>query len=178
MRAVLFIAFSGAVWAQQVGAQESDDARSLLEQVAQAARAMQTVRVEGSTSVERLGSGPAARTSFTLEMRKPRYARLEQKGAVETLTVCDGAAAWRYGTESKQYTESRADTLASCIPAAMDWEHVADRMQSATFMGNAEAELDGQVQACQLVRAAYRGARDTRTFCIDPVRKLFLRARG
>jgi TonB family protein len=181
--------------------QTDQDARALLQGVANASSALTTFRAEGRIDQDLdIGLGSGQRTlRFRVATREPRQARIEISGGEEWMTglpflaVCRDGGAWLYLDKVKMYERLNADAAAGYCASAMltDFSHVADDVTSAAVIGPSRAHFEGRDQTCTDVEAHYRLIKElmvppgmvlklgrvTRRMCIDRARNLILRDR-
>ena len=181
--------------------QTEQDARALLQGVANASRALTSVRAEGRIDQDLdIGLGGGKRTlRFLVATREPRQARIEISGGEEWLTglpylaVCRDGGGWLYLDKVKMYTHLTATDAAGYCEAGMltDFSNVTDDLTSAAVIGPSRAQFEGRDRTCTEVEAHYRVVNElmvppgivlklgrvTRRMCIDRARHLILRDR-
>ncbi len=181
--------------------QTDQDARALLQGVANAARDVTTFRAEGRIEQDLdIGLGGGQRTlRFRVATREPGQARIEISGGEEWMTglpylaVCRDGGGWLYLDKVKTYERLNAEDAAGYCAAGMltDFSHVADDVMSAVVIGPSRVRFEGRDRACTEVEARYRVVnalmvppgtvvklgRVTRRMCIDRARNLILRDR-
>jgi TonB family protein len=182
----MFLLFTSMALAQQ-----GEDARPLLQQVADAARNVKSWRTEFVTTVETTGEGVQSKVeTLSKEASKdPNFLRRETtRAGTPTLIICDGAVAWRYSPATKQHGRAPG-TTAACASTFSGWTRLLDGLQSAVITGSDTVEFDGFPTVCDVVRAEYAkltstinrlGGTDTagagaRTMCVDRNRSFILR---
>ena len=195
MRTILALALAGGL------SQTDQDARALLQGVANASRALTTFRAEGRIDQDLdIGLGGGKRTlRFRVATRQPRQARIEISGGEKWMTglpylaVCRDGGGWLYLDKVKMYERLNAEDAAEYCEAGMltDFSHVADDVTSAAVIGPSRARFEGRDQTCTEVEAHYRVVKElmvppgmilklgrvTRRMCIDRTRNLILRDR-
>jgi len=195
IRTILALALAGGL------SQTDQDARALLQGVANASKALTTFRAEGRIDQDLdIGFGGGTRTlRFRVATRDPRQARIEISGGEKWMTglpylaVCRDGGGWLYLEKSKGYERMNAEDAAEYCEAGMltDFSHVADDVTSAAVIGPSRARFEGRDQTCTDVEAHYRVVKDlmvppgmilklgrvTRRMCIDRTRNLILRDR-
>lgn len=170
MRPLLFLLFTSMVLAQQ-----GEDARPLLQQVADAARNVESWRAEYGVTVETTGVGILSKTEMPVKetVRGASLARREATLAgTPVLIICDGENMWTYAVAAKQYRKA-AGTTAACASYFSGWARLMDGLQSAVITGRDTLVFEGVSTACDLVRAEYSTL--TMTMCVDRSRSLILR---
>ncbi len=162
-----------AILAAGVAAQSADDARALLQRVADIALG-RSWRIEGSVITENKTESATVSTAqpFKLYMQGQKM-RYEIGGSADVIIFRDGATLWEYTPSTNRYTR-RDDMAGRYITGVHGWDILASAMKpTAAVAGRDQAEYGGHVLECTLVRAELRGM--TRTLCIDPSRALILR---
>ncbi len=178
--------------------QKSNDARELLNQVAEASRNLQTYRAEGRILQEFDIIGPEKlNLTFRVETQAPNRFRMELSGGPEWMTglpvmmLCEGSSGWEYFSKPKLYEklDPANPSNGQCTPITLlSFEHVADEVRSAEITGTGHAQFEGRFQPCTMVQAQYRVVDGvmlfpgmamklghvSRTMCIDADRKLIL----
>ena len=186
MRPLLCLLFTSMALAQQ-----GEDARPLLQQVADTARNAKSWRAEYLVMSDMEGEGVHVKTEmhFKESSQGPNLMRREGTLAGSSILItCDGADTWIYLPASKQY-QKRPGTTAACVPSMNTWGHLLDGLQSAVIMGGDTIVLEGKPTPCDLVRAEYVWlpsgtdlpggtvivSTGTQTMCVDRSRSLILR---
>ncbi len=157
-------------------AQAADDARALLQQVANAFRATASWRIEGKIVTEsKTGfSSNASTRPFRLYLQGPQM-RYEVNGPDVATIFRNGSTLWEYSAANNSYT--RRDNMSGrYITGVLGWDVlVAALLPTAAITGRDQVEFEGRSQECELVRSESPGG--TRTLCIDRSRLLVLRDR-
>jgi len=159
----------------------------MLQDIGAAARATQTLRVEGVTILEVTGEGTLTRTEthFKSARQDALHSRVESTLANNSIAVCDGDAQWVYLGRAGFHTKNPI-SAERCNPPAPRWENLTDSLVSAAITGRDQSEFEGTKQPCEEVRAEYISAvpivrefpavsRVVRTMCIDRSRRIILR---
>jgi TonB family protein len=181
--------------------QTEQDARALLQGVANASRALTSVRAEGQIDQDLdIGLGGGKRMlRFRVATREPHQARIEISGGEKWMTalpyvaVCREGGGWLCLDKLKMYERLTPEDAAGYCEAGMltDFSHVADDVMSAAVVGLSRARFEGRDQTCTDLEAHYRVVkalmvppgmilklgRVTRRMCIDRSRNLILRDR-
>lgn len=172
-------------------ASQLEDARPLLQQIADSARNAKSWRAEGVVTNEYTGPGAQTKLEFQLKVAaaRPNFSRMETTGGMASdLVVCDGSTAWIYRPNANQYTKSPAAGNPACGMTVLGWTTLMDGLESAVFNRRETVQFQGAATTCDVVEAEYtklrltsaRGAipaPGTRTLCIDRTRNLILRDR-
>jgi TonB family protein len=165
-----------ALLAAGASPQAADDARGLLQRVADAARATKSWRIEGEiVTARKTQSGVnTSAQPFQLHSRLGEM-RFEVGGFDATTIFRNGPTLWQYRAATNSYTR-RDDMTGPYRTGVLGWEILApELMPTAAMAGRDEVQFEGRTQVCELVRAELNGAR--RTLCIDRSRLLILRDR-
>ena len=183
------------------GEQSRQDARPLLQAVAEASRNLTAFRAEGR--IEQLVDIGIIKLkedlTFRVTTQSSRWMRIEVRGGEEWVqglpftATCDGHTGWAYFEKGNYYRKAEDDAFGGhCTPGTLTgFSGVADNLTSAVITGTGESQFEGRSQPCTEVEAHYRVIEDlmvppgmvfkvgrvTRHFCIDPQRKLVLRYR-
>ena len=186
MRPLLFLLFTSTALAQQ-----GEDARPLLQQVADAARNVKSWRAEFTANVEITAEGMQSKMELPSKetAQGPNFLRREMTLAgTPVLIVCDGVNTWNYAPALKRY-QSIPGTGAACVSTFGSWAQLLNGLQSAVITGSDTVVFEGVPTPCDVVRAEYAtlpsGANlsggtnvqgtGTRTMCVDRNRSLILR---
>jgi TonB family protein len=186
MRPLMFLLFTSMALAQQ-----GEDARPLLQQVADASRYVKSWRAEYVVTTETTGEGVQSKGETIIKeaSKDANFLRRETtRAGTPILTVCDGANAWRYLPATKQHGKMLA-TTATCASTLNGWTRLLDGLQSAFVTGSDKVEFEGVATSCDVVRAEYgklqstigrlwgtaTSVTGTRTMCVDRNRSLILR---
>ena len=180
--------------------QKSNDARELLNQVAEASKNLQTYRAEGRIAMQLLMMGPPVLDlTFRVETQAPNRFRIELSAGPEwkwidglpAMMLCEGASGWMYQSKAKLYEKlgpGKPPGDGCARITLLGFEHVADELRSAEITGTGHAQFEGRSQTCTMVHAQYRVVdgvmlfpglamklgHASRTMCIDTARKLIL----
>jgi TonB family protein len=186
MRPLVFFLFTSLALAQQ-----GEDARSLLQQVADAARNVKSWRAEYVATIEVTAEGVQSKMEMPAResSRSPNLIRREiTLAGIPALIVCDGASAWTYMPASKRYQKTTG-TSAVCVSPFSTWAQALNGLQSAVITGRETLVFEGIPTPCDVVRAEYvrlpsgtnlpggtvTVGTGTRTMCVDRSRLLILR---
>jgi TonB family protein len=170
MRPLMLLVCASVAFAQQ-----GEDARPLLQQVADAARNVKSWRAEYVVTVETTGEGVQSKTEMPVKetVQCASLARREATLAgTPVLIICDGTNMWTYALSAKQYLKA-AGTTAACASYFSGWTRLMDGLQSAVITGSDTLVFEGVPTACALVRA--ENSTLTMTMCVDRSRSLILR---
>lgn len=182
----MFLLFTSMALAQQ-----GEDARPLLRQVADAARNVKSWRAEYVATIEVEGAGIQSKTETRAKesLQGPNLFRRElTRAGSPVLIVCDGANTWWYASAAKQYLKTPV-TTAACASTFANWAQLLNGLQSAVITGSDTVAFEGVPTPCDVVRAEYARlpsgailgvganvqATGTRTMCVDRARSLILR---
>ena len=156
-----------ALAAASAAGQTAPDARTLLQEVADAARAVKTWQVEGEILVETRNefNSSSSRQPFKL-FKDGQRVRYEVSGPGARTMVFDGGVVWDYTANDHMF--SRRDTTGISLPVPLYYS-VQGLLPSAALAGQDQVGS----QACDAVRIDLPGS--VRTLCIDRERKLVLR---
>jgi TonB family protein len=172
-------------------AQQGEDARPLLQQVADAARNVKSWRAEYVATIEVTAEGIQSKMEMPTResSQSPNLMRREiTLAGIPTLIICDGASAWTYMPALKRYQKTTG-TSAACVSTFSSWAQVLNGLQSAAITGSETLVFEGIPTPCDVVRAEYvrlpsgtnlpggtnvQGT-GTRTMCVDRNRSLILR---
>lgn len=182
----MFLLFTSMALAQQ-----GEDARPLLQQVADAARNVKSWRAEYVATIEVQGEGIQSKMEMPTKesSQGPNLMRREVTLAgISTLIVCDGVNTWNYAPALKRYQKTPG-TSAACVSTFASWAQILNGLQSAVITGSETLVFEGIPTPCDVVRAEYvrlpsgtnlpGGAvvvgTGTRTMCVDRNRSLILR---
>lgn len=182
----MFLLFTSMALAQQ-----GEDARPLLQQVADAARNVKSWRAEYVATIEVEGEGIQSKMEMPTKesSQGPNLMRREiTLAGIPTLIICDGASAWTYMPVLKSYQRTTG-TSAACVSTFASWAQILNGLQSAVITGSETLVFEGIPTPCAVVRAEYvrlpsgtnlSGGTNvqgtgTRTMCVDRNRSLILR---
>ena len=171
-------------------AQIHPDARVLLQQVSEAARAAKAFHAEGSSVVEMTAEGTLNRveTSFRFSTKGPQHLRWEATGANSGQRLCDGSYAWIHLARTNSYTRNTLQP-SHCEPPIPRWDNLTGALVAAEVTGREQVRFNEATVECQAVRAEYESGAQIlaglpnasktllRTLCIDPTRNLIVRDR-
>jgi TonB family protein len=158
--------------------QTGEDAKKLLQDVADAAASATNWQIEGSIDYPGSLDGTAPSEQFKLLIRAPDSTRFEQTGrSAPAVIICDGSSAWEYSTPLRRYRQEPSSGNKLCSLIVGDWRLLPSTLQSPTLTGSCGADPSAQSPDYQLVRGfsdpeISSAGRITRTLCIDPTRKI------
>jgi outer membrane lipoprotein-sorting protein len=154
--------------------QVGDDARDLLQRVADTYRNMNSFEWTGITVMTsdsgELTPQPAP---FIGEFRRPNRMRIEwpKHTPIPRIDVTDGATIWlSYPSvhgfcrpDPKLYLNRTPQEAATSLGWGLRYEHIADNLESARIVDHRELKLGGAVVNCALVTAVYKPAKSAWT---------------
>ena len=160
------------------GAQDTDDARALLQKAESLARSVKSWRAEIVTTSQISGNGMdlQSRVRVKIATQAPLKMRRENSGDDQTVLVCDGAESFYTGDGHNYYRNSAKANQACNFPLGSSYQLAKDAV-SISSAGHDHVVLADGNHACDVVRAEWKVAagRSVRTMCIDPISGLILR---
>jgi protein TonB len=175
MRNILLALLAGGAFAQSV-----DDAVTLIQEVADAAKNTANWQIEGSISYPGSSASHVSSERFKLMMRSPSETRFEQMGeSAPALIVCDGSSAWIYSPPLRRYRKELSADNKLCTPIVGDWKMLQTTLISPVLAGSCGPDPAIESLGYNLVRGFSEpelssAGRITRTLCIDPDHKLIV----
>jgi len=165
----MMILITLALAAASMAAQTVPDARTLLQEVADAAQAAKTWQVEGEIVVETRNefNSSSSRQSFKL-FKDGQRVRCEVSGQDARTMVFDAGVLWEYAPNDHTFFRRNATGVPLPVPL---YYSVQGLLPTAAMAGSDQVGS----QACDVVRIDLPGG--VRTLCIDRQRKLVLRDR-
>ncbi|HSR08519.1 MAG TPA: TonB family protein [Bryobacteraceae bacterium] len=175
---LLFLIFSVAF------GQDSPEARSILDKVAQASKSGRSYRAEFSGSAEKNGAKIAL--AGTAIYQPPGKVHTEWKmGPTETWTIGDGAQTWTYLPGTKQYRRTAASARedAGSPDPSMFLGGLAKALTSARRAPDEDVTLDGSAVRCYVIAADFENRQGPAgpihfTLWVDRTNYVILRAKG
>lgn len=175
MYRLLWVALVGTIVAS---AQQSNDARSLLQQTESLAGSVKNWRAEIAETSQLSGRGMnlETRVRIKIAVQAPLKVRRENSGSDQTVLVCDGTDSF-YTGDGHSYYRSPAKTNPDCNLPLNSFFKLGKDPISALIVGHDHVVLADGPHACDVVRAEWKdGTRHiVRTMCIEPSSGLVLR---
>lgn len=174
MRIILLVLSAGVGFCQTV-----EDAGTLIQDVAGAARKATTWHIEGSIRYLEPAASYTSGDQFKLLMRSSTETRFEQLGRSPAVIACDGINAWVYSPPLHRYRKEPLAEDKLCSPVVGDWKLLPTSLQSPVLAGTCGPEPSIESRDYRLVSAFSEpelssAGRIRRTLCIDPDRKLIV----
>jgi TonB family protein len=175
MRIIMF-----ALLGRVAFSQTADDARRLIQEVADAAKNTTNWQIEGSISYPKSSADHTSSEQFKLLIRSPSEVRFEQSGeTAPAVIVCDDTNAWIYSPPLHRYRKQPSAYNKLCSPIVADWKALPTSLESPVFAGFCGPDPSSKSSIYPLVRGVSEpelssAGRIKRTLCIDRDRKLIL----
>jgi outer membrane lipoprotein-sorting protein len=171
---VLTVAMLAATGSVLCFGQVRDDARNLLQRVAETYRNLDSFEWAGITvTTSDSGELTPQPAPFMGEFQRPNGMRIEwpKDTPIRRIEVTDGAAVWLFypsvhgfcRPDPKLYLNRTPQEAATSLVWGLRYEHLADGLTSARIVGHRELKLGGAVVNCAVVTAVYEPAKSAWT---------------
>jgi len=156
------------------GAQDTNDAKALLQRAESLARSVKSWRAEIVQTGQISGHGMNLRDQVRtkIAVQAPLKMRRENSGDDQTVLVCDGTESFYMG-DGHSYYRNSAEANQDCnFPLSSSYQLPKDPV-SVSIVGHDRIALADGSHACDVVLAESKNA--VRTMCIDPTSGFILR---
>jgi outer membrane lipoprotein-sorting protein len=160
------------------GAQDTNDAKALLQKAESLARSVKSWRAEIVETSKLWGNGMDMQSQIRVKIavQTPFKMRRENSGDDQTVLVCDGTESFYTGDGHGYYRNSAKANQDCDFPLRSFYQFGKDPV-SVLIVGHDHVLLADGNHACDVVRAEWKDAarRVIRTMCIDPASGFILR---
>ena len=156
------------------GAQDTNDAKALLQRAESLARSVKSWRAEIVETSQGSANGMDLQSQVRtkIAVQAPLKMRRENSGDDQTVLICNGAESF-YTGDGHNYYRNSAKTSQDCdFPLSTSYQLGKDPV-SVSIVGHDHVALADGSHACDVVRAEWKDA--VRTMCIDPTSGFILR---
>lgn len=156
------------------GAQDTSDAKVLLQRAESLARSVKSWRAEIVHTSKLSGNGMDLQSQVRVKIavQAPLKMRRENSGDDQTVLVCDGAESFYMGDGHGYYRNSAEANQDCSFPLSSSYQLGKDTV-SVSIVGHDRIALADGSHACDVVQAESKNA--VRTMCIDPTSGFILR---
>jgi outer membrane lipoprotein-sorting protein len=153
------------------GAQDTEDARALLQKTESLARSVKNWRAEVVETSHISGHGINLQDQVHIKIaaQSPLKMRRENSGSDQTILVCDGIESLYMG-DGHNYYRGSATTNPDCDFPLSSFYKLQKDFVSASIVAHDQVVLADGNHICDVVRAEWKsaGSNVVRTMCIDP----------
>ena len=160
------------------GAQDTNDARTLLQKAESLARGVKSWRAEIVETSKLWGNGMDMQSQIRVKIavQTPLKMRRENSGDDRTVLACDGTESFYMGDGHNYYRDSAEANQDCGFPLRASYQLGKDPV-SVSIIGHDHVVLADGNHVCDVVRVEWKVAERSsiRTMCIDPISGFILR---